>query len=377
MSRLRLRPWMVVSLMWVAPAVLAAIDRLAQPGLRGDSPPTTADLIWAGGDWLVYALLTPIIFWIAGRWPIARPHLVRRTALHLAISLLFCAAWALAGTALRLTIGLVFDYDPFGGDPSAQSWRAIGTFVISWIFTTLPFGVVVYLGMTGMAHAIRYFVEARDREVQLARTSAQLAGARLSALQAQVNPHFLFNTLNTIAVRARDGDTAGTVAMVEQLSDLLRRTLSGGRGPEVALEDELELVRGYLAIEQARFSDRLRPAFRVEAGILPAAVPNLAVQHLVENAVRHGIARRPGAGNLAVSAWREGDQLIVTVEDDGAGIADGPTPAARGIENTRERLRALYGESASLIVEAVRPHGTVAILRVPYRRLETEPPHAG
>src|SRR5262245_40388765 len=372
--RFRVRPWMVVSLMWLAPAALGAIDRIAQARLNGYPPPSAGDLIWAGGDWLVYAFLTPIIFWIAGRWPIARPHLARRTALHLAISLLFCAAWALAGTLLRLGIRVVLHHDPFG-DEGDLIWSKIGTQALSWIFTTLPFGVVVYLGMIGMAHAIRYFIEARDREIQLARTSEQLADARLSALQAQVNPHFLFNTLNTIAVRARDGDTAGTVAMVEQLSDVLRRTLSRTRGAEVRLEDELELVRDYLAIEQARFSDRLRPVFRVEPGILPAAVPSFAVQHLVENAVRHGIARRPGAGDVSVSAWRERDQLVVSVEDDGPGVSDEPAPPAHGIENTRERLRVLYGASASLIVERARPQGTVAILRVPYRLLPPEPPH--
>ena len=369
---MRVRPWMVVSLMWLAPAALAAIDRIAQVRFRGDSPPTTGDLIWAGGDWLVYAFLTPIIFWMAGRWPIARPHLVRRTVLHLAISVLFCAAWALAGTALRLAIGFVFNHDPFGGNPSDQSWRAIGTFAISWIFTTLPFGVVVYLGMVGMAHAIRYFIEARDREVQLARTSEQLADARLSALQAQVNPHFLFNTLNTIAVRARDGDTAGTVSMVEQLSDLLRRTLNRARGVEVRLEDELDLVRGYLAIEQARFSDRLHPIFRVDADVIDAAVPSFSVQHLVENAVRHGIARRPEAGRLIVGARRDADHLVVSVEDDGQGVSGEEAPPAHGIANTRERLRALYGDAASLIVQPAHPHGTTATLRVPYRALETE-----
>src|SRR5262249_10193388 len=183
-----------------------------------------------------------------------------------------------------------------------------------------------------------------------------------------------FNTLNTIAVRARDGDTAGTVTMVEQLSDLLRRTLNRARGAEVRLEDELDLVRGDLTIEQARFSDRLRPAFRVEPAVLGAAVPSFAVQHLVENAVRHGIAKRSDAGAVVVSAWREGEQLVVTVEDDGAGIVEGPEPPpSRGIDNTRERLRALYAGLASLIVERVRPHGTVAILRVPYRPLQREP----
>jgi len=371
MSRLRVRPWMVVSLMWLAPAALGAIDRIAQARLGGDRPPSAGDLLWAGGDWLVYAFLTPIIFWIAGRWPIARPHLARRTMLHLAISLLFCAAWALAGTALRLGIRLVLHHDPFG-DSGDLIWSRIGRQTLSWIFTTLPFGVVVYLGMVGMAHAIRYFVEARDREVQLARTSQQLADARLSALQAQVNPHFLFNTLNTIAVRARDGDTAGTVAMVEQLSDLLRLTLNRARGVEVRLGDELDLVRGYLAIEQARFPDRLRAIFRVEPGVLDAALPSFSLQHLVENAVRHGIARQPGAGVVTVGARRDGDRLVVTVDDDGAGMATDEAPPGHGIANTRERLHALYGDSAALTIDRARPRGTTAVLRVPYRTWPAE-----
>jgi len=371
----RMRPWMAVSSLWLAPAALGAIDRIAQARLGGDPLPSAGDLLWAGGDWLVYAFLTPLIFAIAGRWPIARPHLGRRVALHLAISLLFCAAWALAGTALRLGIRFAFGHDPFG-DTGDLVWRRIGTQTLSWIFTTLPFGVVVYLGMVGMAHAIKYFIEARDREVQLARTSEQLAGARLSALQAQVNPHFLFNTLNTIAVRARDGDTAGTVSMVEQLSDVLRHTLGRARGAEVRLEDELDLVRRYLAIEQARFSDRLNPIFGVDAAVLSAAVPSFSVQHLVENAVRHGISRRATAGRITVSARRDGDDLVVTVEDDGVGIGTVEPSPFHGIENTRERLRVLYGTSASLRVEPAEPHGTVATLRVPYRAATSQDGHA-
>ena len=152
--------------------------------------------------------------------------------------------------------------------------------------------------MTGVAHAFRYFGEASEREVQLARLSGQLAGARYAALEAQVNPHFLFNTLNTIAVRARDGDNAGTVRMVEQLSDMLRRTLTRHRAAEVTLEEELGLVWQYLAIEQARFSDRLRPEFTVDSSLLLAAVPSFSLQHLVENAIRHGIAKRSGAGRI-------------------------------------------------------------------------------
>src|SRR5439155_21292705 len=159
----------------------------------------------------------------------------------------------------------------------------------------------VYLCVVGIEHAIRYFVEVREREVQLARLSEQLSDARFAALQAQVNPHFLFNTLNTIAVLVRDDDRTGAVRIVEQLSDVLRRTLSRHRTNEVTLAEELDLVRQYLAIEQARFSDRLRPDFVIEGAVASAAVLSFAVQHLVENAIRHGIARRSDAGYVAVA----------------------------------------------------------------------------
>ena len=143
-----------------------------------------------------------------------RPHIAGRVALHLTFALLFCVAWAVSGKLLQLGLGLMFSPQELRALVSAAGdrfWPTVGVDVLSWIFTTLPFGVVVYLSIVGIAHAIRYFVEAREREVQVARLSEQLAGARLSTLQAQLNPHFLFNSLNTIAVLDRDGNrTAAT-----------------------------------------------------------------------------------------------------------------------------------------------------------------------
>jgi two-component system LytT family sensor kinase len=123
-------------------------------------------------------------------------------------------------------------------------------------------------------------------------------------------------------------------------------------------------------MEQARFSDLLRPEFRVDDSLLPAVVPSFALQHLVENAIRHGIAREPDAGVLIVAARRDGDVLVITVTDDGVGIDPAaPIPAGHGIDNTRERLRALYGENASLEVVRGPEGGTIATLRVPYREV--------
>lgn len=370
---------MLVSAAWILPATLAVLRQFAQSHLNGWGPVSVRDLLWAGGDWFVYAFLTPGVFTVSRRWPLARPHLARRVALHFVISILFCVAWATCGKLLQLVLALLFDLSAVRAamqPGSAQFWHGIGVDWLSWIFSTLPFGVAVYLCVAGIEHAIRYFVEAREREVQVARLSEQLAGARFAALQAQVNPHFLFNTLNTIAVLVREDDRHAAVRIVEQLGEVLRSTLSSHRADEVTLGEELELVRQYVAIEQARFSDRLRPEFEIDDALLSAAIPGFALQHLVENAIRHGIAREPNAGRLIITVRRAGEMIEISVTDDGVAIdPSAVTPRGHGIENTRERLRALYGEGASLVVVGRSEGGTIATLKVPFRELVPEANH--
>ena len=360
---------MLVSAVWIAPAVLATVSRVAQQRLHGEPPPTLQDLLWTGGDWLVYAVLTPPIFAAARRWPIVRPHIARRAMLHLGFSLLFCIGWAVAGKVLQLALRLLLspqEVRDFAKQAGDRFWTMLGVDLLSWIFTTLPFGVVVYLSLVGIAHAIQYFVESSEREVQMARMSEQLTGAKLAALQAQLNPHFLFNSLNTIAVLVRDGDRVGATRVIEQLSDVLRSTLNRTQATEVALDDELSLVRQYLAVEQARFSDRLRPVLDIDGATLRAAVPRFALQHLVENALRHGVAKRTEAGRVAITARRDGDVLILTVEDDGPGLATaGANGEGHGLDNTRERLRTLYADRASLTVSPAPVQGTIAELQSP------------
>jgi signal transduction histidine kinase len=363
---------MLVSAAWTVPAAFGAINLIAQTRLHGWEPVTARDILWSAGDWFLYAFLTPAVFAISKRWPLARPHLARRAVTHLAISLLFCLAWATCGKLLQVALALVFAPQSlnFGAD---QFWRQAGVDWLSWVFTTLPFGVAVYLCVVGVEHAIRYFVEARDRELQMARLKEQLTGARFAALQAQVNPHFLFNTLNTIAVLVRDDDRQTAVQIVEQLSEVLRSTLSRHRANEVTLGEELDLIRHYVAIEQVRFSDRLRPEFRIDESLLSAAIPSFALQQLVENALRHGIARRTEAGHLIITARRDGDILELSVEDDGAGMAPGAAETkGHGLENTRQRLQTLYGEHASLVILPSQPQGTLAMIRIPFREMLPE-----
>src|SRR5688500_7351639 len=331
---------MLGSAVWIAPAIFATVSNIAQRRMQGEPMPNIAELVFIGGDWLIYGIVAPAIFWVCSRWPVVRPIVRQRLVLHTWFALLSCVAWAVGGKILQYGANYLFRRDEFQKfiielpDPL---WQGVIGDLVGWIFITLPFGVIVYTCMAVLAHAFRYLSETRERELQLARVSEQLAGARFAALQAQLNPHFLFNALNTIAVRARDGDGAGTARMVEQLSELLRRTLGRHRANEVTLDEELDLVREYLAIEEARFPDRLRPTFEIDASTRAAAVPSFAIQHLVENAIRHGITKRPGSGRLSIVARRERDTLVVSVTDDGAGItAGGENKQGHGLANTRE-----------------------------------------
>jgi two-component sensor histidine kinase len=355
---------MLVSAAWIVPAILGGVDTVAQWWLSHDRAFPVREMLFTSADWLLYGIITPWVFVLARQWPLVRPHLGRRIALHVVLSLLFCAVWAGLGTVLRAFI------QPDSLGPNV--WLAY----VSWLFITFPFGVAVYFAVLGLEHALRYLREARQHELQVARLSAQLSGARLSALQAQLNPHFLFNSLNTIAVLVRDGDQSGATHVIEQLSDVLRRTLGRSNAHEVALGDELELVRQYLAVEQARFSDRLAPTIDVDPQLRAAAVPAFAIQHLVENAVRHGIAHRADAGWIEVRAVRDRAMLTITVTDDGAGAPSGTAvQVGHGIDNTRERLRTLYGDRASLELTPQSPHGTIARLTIPYREIVFEASH--
>jgi len=347
--------WLLLSAAWLLPATLGAVDTFAQLAMSGD-PVNYREVAFSFFDWLFYGVLTPFVIAISRRYPLAKPRLGRHVAVHVVCAILFCFAWAAGGLVLTIILGRGFGH-------SALRWYA------SWVFTTFPFGSAVYFSIVGMEHALRYFVEARERDAQLAKLGEQLTGARLAALQAQLNPHFLFNSLNTVNVLVRDGDNAAATRVIEQLSEVLRTSLSRSRNNEVSLDDELELVRQYLAVEQARFSDRLRPRIDVPAELLSAAVPSFALQHLVENAVRHGIARRSEAGSLVVTARRDADMLEVSVRDDGPGPGGASMQSGHGLENTRERLRTLYGERASLQLTTAEPHGALARLRVPYHEI--------
>jgi len=338
-----------------------------QAKLAGRPADSWRELAWHGGDWLIYGALTPVVFWLARLLPIRRGVLSRNIALHSVASLALCAVWAGAGMGLRALL--------LPGNDGASTARDTA----SWFFTTLPFGVAVYFAVLGVEHAAFYFLEVRARETQAARLSTQLAEARLGALQMQLHPHFLFNSLNAIGVLVRDQDTVAASRMIELLGDLLRQVLGAEPSPERSLAREIAFIQQYLAIEQVRFSDRLRPTIDVDPTLTDAAVPTFVLQPLVENALRHGIAKRTGAGVLRISARPAGDDLVLSVHDDGPGV-ESEIPGVRrglGLDNTRARLSTLYGDRASLVLAPDSGGGTVAIVRFPYREMQSTPASGG
>ena len=370
-ARARTAPpiWFLIFAAWLVPALLSGFDTYMQDRLEGRA----AEWRWVifnGVDWLLYAVLTPVVFRASRRFPLRRPHIAGRVAIHIAGALAMCVAWAAMGSALRLAIF------PRTADLTVYKvWLGF----VSWVFTTLPFGVGVYFALVGIQHSFFYFAQARERETQAARLAAQLSEARLGALRMQLNPHFLFNSLNAITVLVRDGDTGDASRMLELLSGVLRQVLQTDRGHETSLAEELDFLKRYLAIEQVRFSDRLRPRVEIDASIARAAVPRFLLQPLVENALRHGIARRGDAGLVEIAGRREGETLVLTVRDDGPGLEEMAGSAGGvGLSNTRQRLEALYGARASLVVTNAEGGGAIATVRLPYHEAtEPRPPGSG
>ncbi|MFN2391712.1 MAG: sensor histidine kinase, partial [Pyrinomonadaceae bacterium] len=213
-----------------------------------------------------------------------------------------------------------------------------------------------------------------EREREMARIALEtsqletkLAQAQLDALKMQIHPHFLFNTLNSISVLIRE-DAIAANRMLVRLSELLRAALKSGNSPEISLKDELEFLRGYLEIEQTRFQDRLQVDFDIDKETLAAKVPNLILQPLVENAIKHGIAPLATAGKITIETRRQNGFVELSVSDNGAGLSD-PAKESNGIglKNTRERLEKLYGEKQQFEIASKTGGGFEVKIKIPFR----------
>ncbi|MCP3099907.1 sensor histidine kinase [Myxococcus sp. K15C18031901] len=349
---------------WTAPGVLSAVETYFF-ALSSARPIE----LWRAfatqvPAWYVWVPATPWLFLLARRFPLGRPFQARSVGVHLLAWVGMGGAFGLAYTLCNLALARDM------GGASLEFSRMLLRFWLGW----LPMMAMAYAAVLGIAHALDSQRREREQERQSARLAVELADARLQALQTQLHPHFLFNTLNAIVVLVREKETDAAARMLVALSDILRRLLQQGATQEVSLREEVSLLSRYLEIQQLRFQDRLRVSWEVEDAVLDARVPYLVLQPLVENAIRHGVSMRTAAGALTIRARHQDGVLTLMVEDDGPGLPAAfslERGAGIGLANTRERLTRLYGDAGRLgLTSRQMGTGVVATVELPLRRGE-------
>jgi signal transduction histidine kinase len=314
-------------------------------------------------EW-IFVLFTVLVFWFCGRFAFTRQRVLKTVLAHVAYFLLMLAL--LAGIMHVLGMmnspGLKPPSSPPGYHGPMVLYRAIYMFgSMFWC----------YLSIVAVWHMMNYYRKFRDRELRAVQLQEQLAKAQLELLRAQMHPHFLFNTLNTVSSLMQE-DPEAAEDMLADLAFMLRVSFRSSATQEISVRQEVELLQAYLRIQKKRFEDRLTVSIMIAPDTLEASVPTLVLQPLVENAVRHGIAPRARKGTIEVRSERVGEELVLRVIDDGAGLARDYREGV-GLSNTRGRLAQLFGEKQSLQVEGRPGQGTSVTLVLPFRLCQESP----
>jgi signal transduction histidine kinase len=303
-------------------------------------------LLLALPDWYGWMLLTPLIYFLARRFTVERAVIPRALLIHIPASLLL----SILKTIIEYNAIQMISPDP------RRQFSAIQ------IHSTL----LTYWSILGVIFAFDYYTKYRRHQLKASQLETRLAHAQLQALRAQLHPHFLFNTLHAVStLMHRDVEAADR--MIARLSDLLRLALENTGAQEVSLKQEMDFLHRYLEIEQIRFQDRLTVNIDIEAEVLDARVPNLLLQPLVENAIRHGIAPRAAAGRLEITARRRDGRLCLEVRDDGAGLDRNGFKEGIGLANTRARLEQLYGADHRFEMCNREEGGLRVAVEIPFR----------
>jgi two-component system LytT family sensor kinase len=331
-------------------------------------PPTLAQmLVWELPYWFLWALLSPLVFRLTRRFPFERGRFLRSSLVHLsaclALSLVHRAVYLLAGWLLHVAVYR-----------QLASLSSVFNFLF---FFNLPTGFMSYATVLLVSYALDYYQRHQQEELKISRLEAELAQAQLEVTQAQLQslkmqlqPHFLFNTLNSVSTLL-DEDPEAADEMLARLGDFLRLTLDNSGAQEVTLHEELEFLRCYLEIERVRFQDRLAVRLEIAPETLDAMVPNLILQPLVENAIRHGIVQRVGSGRIEISASRDDRVLRLRVRDNGPGLraaGDAAQTSRQGLgfALTRARLERMYGARQSIRLADAPGGGLDVTLEMPF-----------
>ena len=307
--------------------------------------------------WYIWALFTPAIVWLSQHFRLERQSLWLAVAVHVPGVALFSFAhiavmgavqWWLAATAGR----------------SLSWWLEVKRSTLQ----NFDWEMMTYWAIAGLSHAVLYYRESRDRAVRASQLETRLIEAQMATLQQQLQPHFLFNTLHAIStLMHRDVEAADRTLM--RLSDLLRMTLENVGQQEVTLQAELDFVSKYLEIERTRFADRLIVTFNVDPVALDSLVPSLLLQPLVENAIKHGVARKAGPGHIEISAKNLHGKLWIEIRDDGEGLSESGLAALQkgiGVSTTRARLQHQFGADFRFEFHRQEP-GVAVVIAVPWR----------
>jgi two-component system LytT family sensor kinase len=348
-------PWAVAAGFWLFVSVIYAGQIWWLSRLPGEQINVRSAITWQTAYFLLWIPLTLLVWRVTSGWmPESSGGWARMLLRHAPVFALVAPLHFISVAAVSALLGVQRD----------AFWPS----VVMQLSGRLHLELLIYTAAAGSGAALVLHQRYRDRELATMRLQAELAAARLDALQAQLQPHFLFNSLHSIASLARAGDNAGVVRLIAGFSDILRHLLTAGER-HLPLADELQLVERYLEIQRVRFADRLRVAIDLAPDAAGARVPLLVVQPLVENALRHGLAPRVEAGLLTVRARRENGCTRIDVEDSGVGLpADWSidTTAGTGLRNLLSRLEAEFGERGSLQV-IDRPEGGVrSTVSIPY-----------
>jgi signal transduction histidine kinase len=339
---------------WAFLAVLTAAGRLLDPRTPADATFSRGLVTLAFIEYSIWAALTVLIFYMVERAGALERGWAKRALVFLVVGLI---------VAVAVDAALIVFRTHLLGPPRFGRGRTVG--VANVLRLEFLDDFLVYIAILAAALARDYFLRYQARQVETEHLRGQLAEARLNVLRAQLNPHFLFNTLNAVSSLV-ESDPRGVRRMISRLGDLLRHTLEDTTEREITLDRELDLLRRYLDIMEVRFQGALDVHIKSDPLLASALVPNMILQPMVENAFKHGLSETPSGGRVEVSARREGNELVLEIKDNGIGIRD--QDPGIGMQNTRDRLHALYGDDYRLDLRN-RDDGTtgaIAVIGVPY-----------
>ena len=316
---------------------------------------------WHLMEWYFWGILAAGVFRLCRRARIGRQSWLRYSMFHLGLGLVISFIQAflctVAGMVESWAHGLALM-------PTGEPYSFVRALHLT-VVNHLNQNMLVYTAIILVWHALEYHRQSQEKAVEASELQARLAGSQLKALRAQLQPHFLFNTLNTIAELIHETPDKAE-RMILRLGDLLRLTMQSEAQQQVPLEEEMHFLKCYLEIEQERLGERLEVRWEIAKETLPAKVPNFILQPLVENAIRHGIAPFSRPGTVTIRARRDNDKLLLQVRDNGPGMGARRESRAGsiGLVNTRERLIRLYGDRH--VFELVDDDGLLARLTIPY-----------